>query len=268
LLCSTVVVHADLYQWTDTEGVIHVVGDEGDVPDAYREKVKVYRTVKPADPAKAPASLLAPSRIYAERSQGAFAQKLALDLGLIKNSNADALGPLSGAGIQPAGGWRVSNPLTPEALYEVLAAARRAADSQRLSLSADGAEAVVRQAAESFLPPLPIAQAPPSPAEQYSEELVYDEEPVVIIEQPPSQIIEVIREPAYIPVPVITGFPRFRHHHGNRPGKKPAPLPPRAPLTGPFTPNPAGAPPTHLPFGASRMPFGASHLPFGSGQAR
>ncbi|MBI3301733.1 MAG: hypothetical protein HYZ72_06610 [Deltaproteobacteria bacterium] len=257
-------VHADLYQWTDTEGVIHVVGEEDDVPDAYRKKVKVYRAAKPAAPAESSTALLSPSRTYAEKSQGAFAQKLALDLGLIKHSGEDALGPLSGVGIQPAGGWRVSDLLTPEAYYEVLAAARRAADSQRLALSADGAEAVVLRAAESFLPPPPVAQAPVPPLERYGEEPVYDEEPEVIVEQPPPQVIEVIPEPYYVPVPFIVGRPHFLHHHNPPPGGS---LPPPAPLTGPFTPNPAGGP-THMPFGASHMPFGASHMPFGSSRAR
>lgn len=276
-LWCTPLAHADLYQWTDTDGVIHVVGEASDVPDAYREKLKVYRTTHAPATETRSATPLSPSRTYAEKSQGAFAQKIALDLGLIKSTAEDAFGPLSGAGIQPAGGWRASDPLTPEAQYEVLAAARRAADAQRLTLSADGAEAVVRQAATSFLPPPPSAQAAAPPPDSHDNEDPGYEEPVVIIEQPPPQVIEVVRDPVYIPLPVIVGYPRFpssshRRHHGrpshhDHPAHHDQPAPAPAPLTGPFTPNPVGGP-THLPFGTSHMPFGASHMPFGSSQAR
>src|SRR5215475_3388909 len=151
LLLWSTVSHADLYQWTDTDGVLHVVDDAGEVPEAYRSKLKVYRTAKPVGSGKSTTAMLAPSRAYAANSQGAFAQKLAVDLGLITHDTEDALSPLNGAGIGPAGGWRVDDSLTPEALYEVIAAARRAAASQRLRLSADGAEAIVQQAAVSFL---------------------------------------------------------------------------------------------------------------------
>jgi hypothetical protein len=242
-----------LYQWTDADGVIHVVDEASEVPDSYREGLKVHRAAKTGAPLGPSAALLSPGRAYAEESEGAFAQKLALNLGLIRNDSEDALGPLSGAGIQPAGGWQVSDPLTPETLYEVLAAARRAASSRRLALSADGAEAVVRQAAASFLPAAPAGQAPLSSLEErYGEKPVYyDEEPEVIIEQAPPQVIEVVPEPYYVPVPVIGGFSRFhRHHRGDQPV-----LPPPPP-TGPFTTHPG---PTHMPFGASHMPFGSSH---------
>ena len=270
-LLSSTVVCADLYQWTDADGVIHIVDETSAVPEAYKAGVKVYHAAKPAA-AELPMALLSPSRTYAAQSQGAFAQKLALDLGLLKSSSQDALSPLGGVGIQPAGGWKVSDPLTPEVVYEVLAAARRAADAKRLPLSADGAEAVVRQAAEPFLPPPPSTQAAAPPAGRYDDEPGYEEEPEVIIEQAPPQVIEVIREPRYdyIPAPFVFGQPGFSHHHdhGRPPGNEP--IPPPAPLTGPFTPNPAGVPggPTHMPFGASHMPFGASHMPFGSSQAR
>ena len=204
-LLGVTTVQADLYQWTDEQGVTHVVDDTGSIPEAYRDKIKTHRTAKPTP---SQASLLAPSRTYPENSQGAFVQKLALDLGLIKHSGEDALGPLGTVGIQPAGGWRVYDPLTPEVRAEVATAARRAADSQRIRVSADGAEAIVRQTATAFLPPPPVTQIPDLP-EQY--EVDYDQEPEVIVEQQPPQIIEVIREPYYVPVPVIV-----ERSHGHR----------------------------------------------------
>ncbi len=267
LFCSAV-VHADLYQWTDTNGVIHIVDDTVEVPDAYRNNLKVYHAAKSVGGSSG--TPLSPGGVYPGQSQGAFAQKLAQDLGLTKNGNEDALGPLRGAGIQPASGWKLSDPLTPEVVYEVLAAARRAADAKRLPLSADGAEAVVRQAAEPFLPLPPSGRAAAPPVERYNEESGYDDEPEVVVEQAPPQIIEVVPETRYeyIPVPFAFGFLGVRRQRGS--GHQSQPIPPPAPLTGPFTPNPAVGPgsPTHMPFGASHMPFGASHMPFGSSQAR
>jgi hypothetical protein len=248
------VASADLYQWTDDRGVTHVIDNAGAIPEAYREKIKTYRAPKPTT---TPTSLLAPSRQYAAKSQGAFAQKLALDLGLIKNTREDALGPLGTAGIQPAGGWRVDDPLSSDAHGEVLAAARRAAESQRVKLSADGAEAVARQAANDFLPP-------PPPPEAYEEE--YDQEPEVIVEQQPPQVIEVIREPVYIPQPVIVGDSWWQGGHPGGVPHRPDRNPPResSRRQSQFS-TPA---PTHIPFGASHMPFGASHMPFGSASSR
>lgn len=266
---------AKLYQWTDTNGVIHVVDEAGEVPAAYRAQVKVHQTSRPASP---PAYLpLSPSRIYAEYSEGKFAQKLALDLGLIKNEREDGLGPLSGAGIQPSGGWEVSDPLTPDVVYDVLAATRRAADSQRLTLSADGAEAVVKQvAAAIFPPPPPVREQEPPP------------EPQVIIYEAPQQIIEVEREryydPVFIPVPVIEHRHHRRHHrhrdhHDNGRHDSLTPTQPTGPHTtnwdkptprnrhspsGPYTTNPTPHSPSPMPFGVSPTPRAVSPMPFGT----
>lgn len=249
LWCATI-AHAELYQWTDADGVVHVVDDASKTPEVHREKVKVYRAAKPAtlEPAAAP---LSPSRGYASGSQGAFAQKLALDLGLIKSNGEDALGPLSGVGIRPAGGWKVRDPLTPEVLYEVLAAARRAADSKRIALSADGAEAVIRQAAAPFLSDSSVEQA------SLWEDV--GEEPEVIIEQAPPAVTEVIYEPYYVPVPVFVDTPRFYHrrHHRHRPRDQHVPR-----IASPDHSEQRG--PTHLPFRSSQMPFRSSQMPFGS----
>jgi Domain of unknown function (DUF4124) len=263
LLCSLLflditIAHADLYQWTDAQGVTHVVDDTGLIPDAYRDRVKTHHTAKPTN---SQISLLAPSRTYPENSQGVFAQKLAFDLGLIKNSGEDALGPLGTAGIQPAGGWQVYDPLTPETQADVIAAARRAANSQRVRMSADGAEAIVRQAATAFLPPPPIAQIQAPPADAYEEEAFDDQGPEIIVEQQPPEIIEVIREPVYIPQPVIVGVPPRHGHRGKRLERsRRAPQENTAQQSSIFS-TPA---PTHMPFGASHMPFGTSSMPFGS----
>jgi len=260
---------ADLYQWTDESGVIHVVDESSQIPESYRKKVKVFESQKSRTP---PSALpLAPSRMYPEYSEGRFAQKLALDLGLIKSPLEDAIGPLTSVGIRPASSWQVNDPLAPETVDEVINSARSAADARRLALSADGVEAIVQQAAASILPA-------PAPVQEQAREEPPPQQ--IIIHETPSQIIEVEREtvPVYVPVPVVPYYPR--HYHPRRhpgPGDGPLrPAPPSGPHTerwyvpqtqtqnspgGPHTSNPG---PTHMPFGASHMPFGASHMPFGS----
>ncbi len=179
---------ADLYRWTDARGVIHFVDESVEIPETYQEQVQIYRSSS-SDVASSPA-LITPSRTYSARSQGAFAQKIALDFGLITDGSIDALGPLNGAGIQPAGGWQVSRALDPDSVDQLAAAVRRAATAQRLALSADGAEAIIRQAAIDFIPP-----PPPEPVVQTA--------PAVVIVEQPLRIIEVIREPYYVETPVV-----------------------------------------------------------------
>src|SRR2546428_13220601 len=96
----------------------------------------VYRAAKPAT--ELSPLPVAPSRTYAAQSQGAFAQKLALDLGLIKARSEDAFGPLGGAGVQPASGWEAHDPLTPVVSYELLAPARGARDANTRPPSSHG----------------------------------------------------------------------------------------------------------------------------------
>jgi hypothetical protein len=190
--------------------------------------------------------------VYAAQSQGAFAQRLALDLGLITQSDEDALGPLSGVGIAPTGYWRVTEPLTAEAVEEIVVATHRAAATARLALSADGAEAVVRRAAAAFLP-ASVPPASPSTAERgdavppvtvVQPEIIIKESPPVIIEQVPTQKIEVIPAPVYVPVPTAGWSGGLR--------KRRFPASPEAP------PQHLHPGPTHLPFGTSHMPFGTS----------
>ena len=249
---------ADLYQWTDVNGVLHIVDEAVEVPDEYNEELIVYSAPETEDPTESaePAALpVAPSRIYATNSQGAFAQKLALDLGLIKSAKEDALGPLSGAGIGPAGSWKVSDPLSHEALDEIAAAVQRAAQSQRLELSAAEAVAAVDKVAQPYLPVPEVIQAPPQPE-------------VVVIQQPP-QIIEVTHEPHYVPVPYGYGsggrFPHRRRMRdqiqGGFSGGGVALAPPSEPRQAP------GKPPlpslNRSPVGGSRLPMGTSRSPFG-----
>jgi hypothetical protein len=267
---------ADLYQWTDVNGVLHIVDEAIEVPDEYREELTVYSAPEAEDPAGASRSAgfanpdalpLVPSRIYAIHSQGAFAQKLALDLGLIKSEKEDALGPLSGAGIGPAGSWRVSDPLSHEAFDEISAAVRRAAQSQRLKLSAAEAVAAVDKVAQPYLPVPEVVQAAPEP------EIVVIQQPPQIIEVIHEPHYEVIHEPYYVPVPYGYGSGRFPHHRRMRdqiqegfPGGGGGVLaPPSEPRQTP------GKPPlpslSRSPVGVSRLPMGTSRLPFGSSSA-
>jgi hypothetical protein len=252
LECATT-TSAQLYQWTDPQGTLHLGNDAGEVAEASRQGLAVYPVGAAQAGRKSAAAPLSPSRLYTAQSQGAFAQRLAQDLGLITQGNEDALGPLSSVGIAPTGYWRVTEPLTTEAVEELVAATRRAAAAARLVLSADGAEAVVRHAAGAFLP-APVPLGSPSAAERGGDvqavvvvepEVNMEEPPPVIIEQAPAQIIEVIQAPAYVPVPTA-GW------SGRRP-KRRRPAPPEA------LPENSHLGPTHMPFGASHMPFGASH---------
>jgi hypothetical protein len=112
--------------------------------------------------------------------------KLAFDLGLIHQPEEDAWSALDRVGIVPRGGWSRNAELTPEIFYDVLAAARRAASAGHLSVSADGAEAIVRAVVTPFLASLeegateqlPFVAAEDRPA-------VVSEAPVPLYEQAP-----------------------------------------------------------------------------------
>lgn len=41
--------YADLFQWVDKDGVMHIVDSLKNVPDEYRGKVKVYKSTPPAE---------------------------------------------------------------------------------------------------------------------------------------------------------------------------------------------------------------------------
>ena len=63
-ICPTGVL-ADLYQWTDSAGVIHIVDESVKVPLEFRDLVKVHRVTKPSS-TRLP---LFPSRSFAENTQ-------------------------------------------------------------------------------------------------------------------------------------------------------------------------------------------------------
>ncbi|MBI5491951.1 MAG: DUF4124 domain-containing protein [Deltaproteobacteria bacterium] len=56
---------ADLYQWQDREGVIHITDSLEKVPDAYRDKVKVYESAPKEK--KAETEAVAPAPLPPER---------------------------------------------------------------------------------------------------------------------------------------------------------------------------------------------------------
>lgn len=250
---------ADLYQWTDVHGVLHIVDEAAEVPDEYSEELTVYSAAKGEDLPRfaEPAALqLAPSRTYAHNSQGAFAQRLAVHLGLIKSQKEDALGPLNGAGIGPAGGWKVSDLLSHEALAEISAAVRRAARSQRVTLSANEAVAAVNRVARPYLPVPEVVHALTRPE-------------VVVIQQPP-QIMEVIHEQYHVQAPYEYGSGRrFPHRRrirdqilggvsGGEEGTLVLPSEPRR------TPARSAFPSLNRsPVGGSPLPMGTSRLPLG-----
>ncbi len=165
---------ADLYQWTDHRGVIHIVDESVAIPEEFVSSVKVYHTRTPSSAARTPL----PPRPFPPTTQGHFAQKLAQDLGLVQEAHEDPLAALTTVGIAPAGGWRAYDPLSPEAAYEVVAAARRAAEARRLSLSPDGAEAVVQQALPAKpqeVPTFPPPEEAPfyeGPTVEYVQEVI------------------------------------------------------------------------------------------------
>ncbi len=241
LLCPTG-AFADLYQWTDSTGVLHIVDESVEVPTEFRNAMKVYHTNKSSSSGKT----FLPSRSFAENTQGRFAQKLAQDLGLIERESEDALTALTSVGISPAGGWKAYDSLSREAADEVIASARRAAESHRLSLSADGAEGVVQQALGSFILAGPPKADVVEPA--YREDKYYNSEPAVV--EYKQEVIEVIPQPAYVysPVVVVTS-----HHHPHRRLSKPRRFrrqPPEA--TGPVS----------SPFSSSRFTNKRSRRPF------
>lgn len=51
VLCYGSAAVADLYQWTDSEGVLHITNDMEKVPQEYRLKIKTYKSTAPKESA-------------------------------------------------------------------------------------------------------------------------------------------------------------------------------------------------------------------------
>src|SRR5690348_15274140 len=99
-----------------------------------RQDIPLVSTTRPPE-----STTTSNSRRAVEAALSRVTTKLALDLGVIHQPEKDAWGALERVGISPKNGWSRTTELTPEVFYEVLAAARRAASTGNLSMSADGA---------------------------------------------------------------------------------------------------------------------------------
>jgi len=144
--------------------------------------------------------------------------KLALDLGLMHEPAEDAWRALERVGISPQGGWSRTGALTPEMFYEVLAAARRAATAGRLSVSADGAEAIVRAVMTPFLASLEegvteqlpfVATENPPAVTSEAPALLYEQAPVLPYQWPSG----FRSEPTVVIVPRPASSPFLHRHH-------------------------------------------------------
>lgn len=54
LFLGATFAYADLYEWKDWQGVIHITDDMGKVPESYRGEVKVHKTTPPKAVQEAP----------------------------------------------------------------------------------------------------------------------------------------------------------------------------------------------------------------------
>jgi hypothetical protein len=274
---------AEPAQWTEAAGVIFEGDGQGHAP-----------STNPRQGPHAPdasRTVLSEQRMNAEspgqveQEGSGFATKLAFDLGLIRQRAADAPSALDHVGITPVGGWTRSSECTPEVFYEVLAAARRAAMAGRLSVSADGAEAIVRAA---FTPCLTTGQEaaseqlPVVTAEDYHN--VASEEPVMVYEQasvwPQAWLSPLLAGPVvaighrpfgaplFHPSRVFVRYPPWRCRPGFPPGG--FPVVQRHVLSGPWvappvrvvrtTPRFFASPVSRLPVTSGRLQMPVRHI--------
>jgi hypothetical protein len=268
---------AELAQWTEAAGVISESDGHGPAPSPNPRQ----------EPPALDASLtvLSEQTMHAERlrqvEQGGsgFATKLAFDLGLTRQREENAPSALDHVGITPVGGWIRRSECTPEVFYDVLAAARRAAIAGRLSVSADGAEAIVRAAFTSCLTTGQEAaseQLPVVTAEDYHH--VASEEPVLVYEQasvwPQAWLSPLLAGPVvaighrpsgaplWRPSHVFVQHPPWRCRSGFPPGGFPAVQ--RQILSGPWVAPPVRvvrATPQFFASPVSRLPVASGHLP-------
>ena len=177
-------VQAELNQWTGAASVTQMEDEKELIssPNTGQVKASAAEFTTPANEQ----ILKSGSQVTAESRLSGFMTKLALDLGLIRQREEDAWSALTRVDITPVGGWAHNVELTPEVFYDVLAAARRAANAGHLFVSADGAEAIVRAAVTPFLSNLeevPAAQTSLMVPEDQTA--VASEAPVMFYEQAP-----------------------------------------------------------------------------------
>jgi hypothetical protein len=274
---------AEPAQWTEAAGVIFEGDGQGHAPSP--------------NPGQGPHAPDASLTVLSEQTMNAespgpvepggsgFATKLAFDLGLIRQREADAPSALDHAGITPVGGWTRRSECTPEVFYDVLAAARRAAMAGRLSVSADGAEAIVRAA---FTPcrttrqEAASEQTPIVAAEDYPR--AASEESVTVYEQASGwpqewlspllagSVVVIGHRPFGSPLfrlsRVVVRYPPWRCRPGFTPGGFPAVG--RHVLPGPWvappvrvvraTPRFFASPVSRLPVTTGRLPMPVGHL--------
>jgi uncharacterized protein DUF4124 len=70
LLLLATCAFADLYQWQDKDGVVHLTNDMNNVPEEYQDKVKVFKTTPRP---QAPAPVTAPAPVPAPGPSGGSA---------------------------------------------------------------------------------------------------------------------------------------------------------------------------------------------------
>jgi len=184
---------AEIYRWIDDAGTVHLDDDIARVPEAQRDRARIFK-------AKAP-----PPVEVAGPTQRGLAGALARELGLQATDTQDPISILQVVGIYPARGWNPQAALSTAVVQEVSTAARVAARAHRLNQSEVGAEAAVSRAATGLgvAAPPPVAIAEPAPAAPAP--VVFA--PNIVVEAPqPAVIVERV-EPQ--PVPILSGYPTF-----------------------------------------------------------
>lgn len=69
LFLTSSAVHAQLYEWTDKDGVTHITDDLGKVPESLRPDVKVHKTTPRVEKEEAPGATAAPPALTGESAQ-------------------------------------------------------------------------------------------------------------------------------------------------------------------------------------------------------
>lgn len=69
LFLTSSAVYAQLYEWTDKDGVTHITDDLGKVPESVRPDVKIHKTTPSVEQEEAPGAPTAPPAIAGESAQ-------------------------------------------------------------------------------------------------------------------------------------------------------------------------------------------------------